>query len=343
MKLIFVTQQVDPADPVLGATVAKLRALAGRVDELVVLSAFAVPGTLPPNCRVLTFGGGSRPGRGYRFARALAPELGGAAAVIAHMCPIYAVLAAPLAKSRGVPILLWFAHWRASGLLRAATAVSSRVLSVDRRSFPLATGKLVPIGHGIDYSGFSCREREESSRLRAVVLGRTSPAKGIETILRAVALVPSVRLDVYGTSGSDEEREHRRELERLIVELELGDRAAIRDPVPRSEVAEVHAGADVLVNNMKAGAPDKAVYEACGSCLPVLASNPSFEDLFRGIEPALRFARDSPEELAGRLAALAALSAEERAAIGRTLRERALERHSVDSWAERVVTLVGSR
>lgn len=343
MKLIFVTQQVDPADPVLGATVAKLRALAARVDELVVLSLAAVPDVLPENCRVVTFGGGSRLGRGLRYARSLAPELRGADGVIAHMGPIYAVLAAPLARPRGVPVYLWFAHWRRSGLLRAATAVATRVLSVDRRSFPLETRKLVPIGHGIDFSTLPCREREPAAQLRAVVLGRTSPAKGIETILRAVAVVPEVRLDVYGTSGSPEEEEHRRELGRLIVQLGIGDRAAIREPVPRTEIGDVHARADLLVNNMKAGAPDKAVYEACGSCLPVLASNPSFDVLFEGIEPPLRFARDSPEELAGRLRALAALSGEERVRIGRTLRERVLDNHSVDSWAERVVTLVASQ
>jgi glycosyltransferase involved in cell wall biosynthesis len=127
------------------------------------------------------------------------------------------------------------------------------------------------------------------------------------------------------------------------VELGLSDRAAIREPVPRSEIGDVHAAADVLVNNMKAGAPDKAVYEACGSCLPVIVSNPSFDELFEGIAPSLRFARESPQELAERLRALAGLSAEERAAIGRTLRERVLERHSVETWAERVVTLVRAR
>ena len=36
MRLVVVTQQVDPSSPVLGATVVKLRALAARVDELVV-------------------------------------------------------------------------------------------------------------------------------------------------------------------------------------------------------------------------------------------------------------------------------------------------------------------
>lgn len=343
LKLIFVTQQVDPADPVLGATVAKLHALAVRVDELVVLSLGAVPGALPDNCRVVTFGAGSRLGRGLRFARALASELRGADAVLAHMCPIYAVLAAPLARPLRVPVLLWFAHWNRTGLLRLATFLSTRVISVDRRSFPVETTKLVPIGHGIDFSSLPCCERRESRELRAVVLGRTSPAKGIETILRGVALVPECRVDVYGTSNSVEEVRHRSELERLIVKLRLGDRAAIRAPVARSEIGAVHAEADVLVNNMKAGAPDKAVYEACGSCLPVLASNPSFDEIFDGIEPRLGFERESPEALAERLRALFELPAGERTAIGRTLRERVLERHSVETWAERVVTLVRSR
>lgn len=344
MKLVFVTQQVDPADPVLGATVAKLRALAERVDELVVLSLGAVPDALPQNARVVTFGARTKLGRGLRFARALAGELRGADAVLAHMCPIYAVLAAPLARPVRVPVLLWFAHWNRTRLLRAAARVSNVLLSVDRRSFPVDTPKLVPIGHGIDFSTLPCRERarvsETQSPLRAVVLGRTSPAKGIETILRAVALVPEMRLDVYGTSGSPEEERHRGELERLVGELGIGDRAAIRAPVPRHRISDVHAAADVLVNNMKPGAPDKAVYEACGSCLPVLASNPSFDELFEGIEPRLRFDRESADDLAGRLRELGALAPEERDAIGRTLRERVLARHSVESWAERVVTLV---
>ena len=46
-KLVFVTQQVDPDHPVLAATVPKLRALAARFDEVVVIADGAVPGVLP--------------------------------------------------------------------------------------------------------------------------------------------------------------------------------------------------------------------------------------------------------------------------------------------------------
>ena len=95
------------------------------------------------------------------------------------------------------------------------------------------------------------------------------------------------------------------------------------------------ARADVLVNNMEAGAPDKVVYEAAAACLPVLASNPVFDELFAGYP--LFFERESPSSLAERLRWFAALGGGERAEIGRTLRKRVAERHSVDSWADGIL------
>ena len=55
-RLLFVTQQIDPAHPVLGTAVAKIAAIAARVDEVTVLALAARPGVLPANCRVRTFG-----------------------------------------------------------------------------------------------------------------------------------------------------------------------------------------------------------------------------------------------------------------------------------------------
>ena len=58
-----------------------------------------------------------------------------------------------------------------------------------------------------------------------------------------------------------------------------GSTRELGGPVPRAEIPALFARSDVLVNNMRAGAPDKVVYEAAASCLPVLASNPVFDDL----------------------------------------------------------------
>ena len=328
-RLLFVTQSVDPAHPVLAATIPKVRALAARVEEVVVLAQSAAPANLPANVTVRTFAALSRPGRVWRFERELARALP-ADAVLAHMIPAYVLLAAPLVRSRRIPLLLWYTHWKASTTLRVAEKLATAIVSVDRRSFPLESAKVRPIGHGIDVNEFACSDRRGRNGVRALVLGRYSPAKGIETILRGATQVEDVEVEVRGTSLNGLEERHRRELEKLGVPL--------GDAVPRVQVPELFARSDVLVNNMEAGAPDKVVYEAAAACLPVLASNPVFDELFDGYE--LAFERDSPESLAERLRWFSALSDDERAEIGRTLRARVAERHSVDSWADGVLAAV---
>jgi glycosyltransferase involved in cell wall biosynthesis len=342
-RLIFITQQVDPGHPALAATVPKIRALAGLVDEVVVLADRVIPGTLPDNCRSSSFASRTKAGRGLRFEAAVTRELRPRpVAIVAHMCPIYAVLAAPLARPLGVPLLLWFTHWKRTRTLEAAAKASTAVVSVDRRSFPIDSPKVVAIGHGIDLDEFPCRpEGQRASDFRVASLGRYSRAKGLETIVRGIALAGEhgldVRLEVHGPALSAAEREHRGQLERLVADLRLDSRVRLDAAVLRSEVPEILGRADCLVNNMEAGAPDKIVYEAGASCLPVIASNPVFDDLLDGLLVPLQFARDDPEQLAARIERLAMMTPAQRASIGRVLRERVAAGHSVQHWAERIL------
>jgi glycosyltransferase involved in cell wall biosynthesis len=338
-RIVFITQQVDPGHPALAATVPKIRALAALVDEVVVLADGAVPGVLPANCRVRTFRARSKAGRGARFEAALARELRGlrGGVVVAHMCPIYAVLAAPLVRPLRVPLLLWFTHWKASRLLAAAARASTAVVSVDRRSFPLASAKVKAIGHGIDLSEFTCSP-SGGDGLRLLALGRYSRAKGLDVVVRAVALVEGATLDVHGPALSEDERAHREELDELVDGLGLGGRVTLSEAVPRTEIPGLLASHDALVNNMRAGAPDKVVYEAAASCLPVLASNPVFDTL---LDSDQRFDRDSAGELADRIRKLVSLDVSARAALGTRLRERVQEGHSVESWARGVLQAAG--
>jgi len=285
---------------------------------------------------VRLFRANRRAGRGLRFETALARELARRprpAAVLAHMCPIYAVLAAPLARPTGVKVLLWFTHWRRSRLLATAERMSTRVLSVDARTFPLRSRKLVAIGHGIDVSGLQCVGRPAREPLTLLALGRTSPAKGLETILRAVEQVPEVSLLLVGPSVTEDERLYRIALERLVIELGLLDRVEIRGPTPHHTVPGLYAEVDALVNDMREGATDKVVYEAAATCLPVIASNPAFDTL---LPDELRFAHG---DVAGLAEAIRRLGDLDRNAVGRSLREVVLREHSVDVWADRVVAL----
>jgi glycosyltransferase involved in cell wall biosynthesis len=281
---------------------------------------------LPGNVELRTFGARTRVARAARFERELARGLP-ADAVIAHMIPVYVVLGAPLVRPRRIPLVLWYTQWKPSLTLRVAERLATAVTSVERRSFPLDSAKVRAIGHGIDAGEFSCTDRSGHTGLRVLVLGRYSPAKGLATILDAARRVDGVEAEVYGPALNERERRHRRELERFGVEL--------RDAVPRARLHELFARADVLVSNTVAGSSDKAVFEAAAACLPVLASNPVFDELI-GDFP-LSFAADDPAGLADRLRWLAGLGAAERAEIGRALRDRVVRKHSVDTWADGIL------
>ena len=318
MKLVFCTQRLDPDDPVLAATVPMVRALAARVDELVVLCDTA---TLTiDRVRVREFGAPTQLQRGARFTGALARELNGCDGVVAHMVPLYAVLAAPLVRPLRIPLVLWYTHWKAHAVVRAAERVCTAVTSVDARSFPLRSSKLHALGHAIDVGEFRCTDAPPPPP-RALVLGRYSPAKGLETILRAAGEA-GVHVEAHGTDETFES--YKRELQRAFPEADLGG------PVPRTDVPELFARSHVLVNNMRAGAPDKVVYEAAASCLPVLAANPVFDDL---LPEELRFRQDDADDLTLKLRALDARRRPE-------LREVVEQRHSVDHWADGLLATV---
>jgi len=329
-KLIFATQKLDSGDPILGATVPMVRALAARVEELVVLCDSAAPGAVPENVRVHAFGAATQAQRGVKFTAALARELRPRPlGVVAHMVPLYAVLAAPLVRPLRIPLVLWYTQWKSHLVLRTAERLATAVISVDRESFPFASRKVRGIGHAIDIDEFPCAEGPAGTGpLRVLVLGRYSPVKRLDTVLRGAALAGGVRLEAYGATGGGAFDVHKQELERLARELGLD--AELGGPVPRSEVAALFARSHVLVNNTVAGSRDKVVYEAAAACLPVLASNVAFRGL---LSDDLIFDGTDPESLAMRLRSL-----DRRRRPG--LREFVASHHSVEHWADGVLATV---
>lgn len=336
-RLVFVTQHVDPGHPLLAATVPKLRALAARVDELVVLADGVQEAALPANCRVKSFRAGTRLGRGVRFLLALLPELRGASAVVAHMVPLYALLAAPFARPLRVPVLLWYTQWHASGTLRLAERAATRVLSVDESSFPFPSRKLVAIGHGVDPEEIAPRDAAPGSGVRLLALGRYSPVKGYETVVRAVAAARAAGVEatvaVHGPVANAAEERHRAELQRLVRALGVETAVTLGASLPRAQALADLARVDALVSATVRGAADKVVLESALAAVPAIV--PAWA--FRGLVPdELRF-DGSAESLAERLAAFSRLDAGDRERLGRELRDRAVAGHSVAAWADAVL------
>jgi glycosyltransferase involved in cell wall biosynthesis len=350
MRLVFVTQKVDVDDPILGATVAKLRALAARCEQVHVLALAVGRHDLPPNVTFATFGAPTRLRRGLRYARVVLPALRRRPdALIAHMCPIYLVLAAPFAKPLRVPLLIWYTHWTIDRTLRAATWLCDAALSVDRRSYPLDSPKVIALGHGIDLAEFSARDgAPDGRRLSLLALGRTSPSKGFRTLLdaleRAEAAGLDFELELRGPSTTEEERRHRQELRERILAGPLRERVRLEPPVARPEVPALLRRFDAVVNPTRGqthgGALDKVVFEAAATGVPVLACNPHFETFLGGLPVQLHFGSGDPEDLAAKLIRFAASPPDARREAGQELRRRVEQGHSAETWADGVVRVV---
>lgn len=333
MKLVFVTQAADPADPVLGATVAMIRALAERCDEVVVIADRVDASALPANCTAKTFAAPTQTQRGARYLAALAPELvQKPVAVLAHMAPVYALLAAPVAKPLRVPLLLWFTQQAAGPALRNAERVVDVLLTVDRRSVPLTSAKVRAIGHGIDVEAFPCVPERRPPLRRLLGLGRYAPVKGWSTAVRALTELPDATLTIHGPQLTDADRAHRPQLESLARELGVDERVTFGDEVAYAHVPQLVGLADAVVNTTRGNAADKIVYEAAAACLPVFAASPVFDEL---LPAQLRFHGDYPSSLAEKIR-------DYDGGAGRALRDRIESEHSVERWAERVLEAAGA-
>ncbi|MGZ4333697.1 MAG: glycosyltransferase family 4 protein [Gaiellaceae bacterium] len=344
MKLVFVTQEVDPEHAALAQTVDLVAALASRVDELAVV-ARRIEVALPANASGRSFDARSRLGRTIAFERAVASALPGADAVLAHMVPEFALLAAPLTRVRRVPLFLWYTHWNASRALRLATGVVDAALSVDARSFPIATAKLRAIGHAIDVERFDAAPvAPHAGPLRVLAFGRTARWKGLGTLLDAVALVDAVDLRICGPSLTSDEVAHRAELiARAEADPAVRGRARLLEPVTRDEVPGLIASADVVAspNEPRAGATlDKAVFEAAACRRPVVSTNAAFGQLLGGLPIDLLAPPRDSRALADRLDALVRARREDRLALGEELRRRVVAGHSLDHWARAVLDVV---
>ena len=169
-------------------------------------------------------------------------------------------------------------------------------------------------------------EREPGLLLTAGMLGENQ-AKGVDYLLRAVALVNGVRLDVVGDG------QLRADYERLAHELGITDRVDFRGFLPKPELAERMRRADLFVLASRFENNPCVVLEAMASGLPVVATRvgglPELVDETSGILVEPRdpqdVARGIREALEGRfdrqVIAKGALERYSREAIGGQLAE----------------------
>ena len=342
-KLVFVTQTLDPDEPVLAQTIDLVRALADRVDRVAVVARRVTWSDAPENVSIETFDAGSKLTRSAAFERALVSSLGEADGVLVHMVPEFALLAALPTRVRRIPLVLWYTHWHAGRLLRLATRLVDGVLTVGRASFPLDSPKVRPVGHAIDVETFApIPLPAHAGPTRLLALGRTARWKGLDTLLDALEICVrdgiEATVQIRGPSLTSDEVAHRLELATRVRRTSiLEDRVEILEPVPRAELPGLYGGADVVVspNEPRSGATfDKVVFEAAACARPVVSTNEAFAPLLGGLSLELLAPPGNPRRLAGVIGGVVRSGADERARVGNALRARVVREHSLEHWAD---------
>ena len=271
MKLLFLTQTLDADDAVLGFTTRWVEGLAKQVDEVrAVALEVGRTDSLPSNVSWREIGRHGKIGRWLRYRKVLNEAFAeGYDAVLAHIVPRYASLAAAPARRAGAKLFLWYTHGAVDARLRKAESEVLKVFTATEESLNLETPKRVVTGHGVDVANFDPGGVSPDSPPRILAVGRISPAKDPLTLLAAVSILRSrgreLHLDLVGAGLLSADDSLRRQVEEQIELGDLSDCVSMPGAVGYSDIAAWYRRATVVVNSSGTGSLDKVVLEAMAS------------------------------------------------------------------------------
>lgn len=164
-------------------------------------------------------------------------------------------------------------RWITRHALSRAGSITATGLRLAESTLPFAPrGKPVSvIPYGVDLDRFRATPREQRPRLTVGAVSRLSPEKGLDVLLRAVAVLRDRGLDVEAVLAGD--GPSRPVLETLARELRLGGRVRFLGHVQHEDVPGVLAQFDVFAMPSTWEGFGVSAVEAAATGLPVVASN----------------------------------------------------------------------
>jgi glycosyltransferase involved in cell wall biosynthesis len=353
VKLLFLTQVLDAGDAVLGFVPRWIEGFARHAERVRVV-ALEVGDTrgLPANVDVREIGRKGRVLRFLRYRRVLREALrrDGFDAVLAHMVPRYALLAAGPARASGARLYLWYTHGAIDPrLLRAERAVEA-LFTASPESLRLESPKKVVTGHGIDLAHFDARGERPAAPARLLAVGRLTPSKDPLTLVEATRLLVArgrdVHLDLVGGGLAAGDAAYGERVRAGIAAAGLGERVSLHGSVPYRDVPALYRRSTLLVSASRTGSVDKVVLEAMACGRPVLTCNDSFPRLFAELGETgagLGFPPGDAAALAERVEGLLDAAPAERDALGERLRALVARDHEVDALMARLCRLMEPR
>jgi glycosyltransferase involved in cell wall biosynthesis len=350
MRLLVFNLATDLDDPILGFTTRWVQALAERVECVHIITMRAGRVEAPGNVRVYSVGkekGYSEPRRAALFYRHLFRILREEHIDVcfSHMMPIFTILAAPVLRRKGIPIITWYAHPSLTRTLKLADRLSDCMVTSLATAYPYKHDKLIVVGQGIDTDIFTPdTEVAPDNPPLILCVGRLSPVKGHLTLLKAAALIRQrwekpFRVEIVGEPAGPWDEPYVRSLHQQVKELALEGIVFFGPGVPMECLPRWYQRCSVHVNLTPTGSGDKVAWEAmaCGS--PCVVANEGFRETLGKYSEQLLFRYGEPAALAHQLELICSLSDSERTIIGAYLREQVVEMHSLPRLADKLTNI----
>lgn len=179
----------------------------------------------------------------------------------AYWASLPALAASIASRVAGRPFTTW-AHAGADiynrnhqtvGALRSRLRQAATVFTCNAANLPYfrtlvgeaTAAKVLLLSHGVDVRRFEYRERSRADRLELLAVGRLSPAKGFDVLLRACRLLQDRGRDFRCSIAGDGQL--RASLGALIRELGLGERARLLGHVDHSALPALYGESDLFI------------------------------------------------------------------------------------------------
>ena len=196
------------------------------------------------------------------------------------------------------------------------------------------------VGQGIDVSSFKPSDLKiNSDTFNIVTVGRISPVKDLETLIKAINLIKNdipVRLNIIGEIILGKDRNYKKNLEQKIKEMDLGTIVTFVGSVPNNRLVDYLRKNDLFVNTSHTGSLDKTVLEAMATGLPVLNCNEALLDVFGDLKGELMFPKRDFEALSVKMRNMSNNGVEYRNKLGSKLRDIVVKNHSTENLIKKI-------
>lgn len=360
MRMLILTQKVDINDDVLGFFHRWIIEFAKNCERVTIICLHKGEYDLPENVRVYSLGKEKNNFQSvsrrtifkkfkyiFNFYRFVWRERKNYDGVFVHMNHEYVILGAPLWKIMGKKIGLWYAHGKVSLSLRVAEKLSDVIFTSTESGFRIKSGKVKVVGQGIDINKFnpsadgqkSKVKSEEDKRFKIVTVGRISPIKDYEILIKAVEILDKkglkLQVDIIGQTDSGQ-KIYLENLKKMVSERKLENVINFLGSVPNKDLPFYLERGDIFVNMSHTGSLDKAILEAMACGLPVISSNEALLSVLGDYKDLLMFEKNNHNQLAEKIEYVIGLSDAERKEFSEDMRDIVIKDHNVEGFIRKI-------